>query len=331
GAILGSLGFMLAMFYIWFALPAGDPVREHWRLLGLTIWLALMGVVIWGTLVGSLMPFDAVVINTLTTAYVFDRRSQGDANMYRKIDLKFAASTGAAVNDDSIFIGSTEGRCESVLLAPAVHRWDLQTEGRIEADPDTFDRLVYVASTASSGNRFHAVRSREEYERVWSQKLDGPVVANFHVDQRGCFVPCKNNVLYAFSPASGEPLWAPVSTDGRLTQDVQVSDRTVFQYADADKFYAVNLLDGSIRWTMPEGRVVLAAMKGNVYVLDDQKNLRIIDEILGQEKAALPMYGFDFLLPNTQAKAIYGATADGKLYCINPAEDEVLPRGGGGF
>jgi len=53
GAMLGILGFVRAAFT-----AATDP-RYHsfWHLIGFTVFLALVGIVLWGTIVGSMLPF----------------------------------------------------------------------------------------------------------------------------------------------------------------------------------------------------------------------------------------------------------------------------------
>ncbi len=52
GAILGAIGFLRITVWSQFAPTYG----EHWLLIALTVALALVGVVIWGTLSGSLLP-----------------------------------------------------------------------------------------------------------------------------------------------------------------------------------------------------------------------------------------------------------------------------------
>jgi magnesium transporter len=55
GSILGSIG--LLRITIWSAVPAfGDPYGPNWLTVGLTVAIALVGVVMWGTLSGSLLP-----------------------------------------------------------------------------------------------------------------------------------------------------------------------------------------------------------------------------------------------------------------------------------
>jgi magnesium transporter len=53
GAILGSIGFL--RISIWSAFS--NLYGEHWLLVAFTVSLALIGVVLWGTLIGSLLPF----------------------------------------------------------------------------------------------------------------------------------------------------------------------------------------------------------------------------------------------------------------------------------
>jgi magnesium transporter len=53
GGILGTIGFL--RITIWSAFS--DLYTEHWLLVALTVGCALVGVVLWGTMIGSLLPF----------------------------------------------------------------------------------------------------------------------------------------------------------------------------------------------------------------------------------------------------------------------------------
>jgi magnesium transporter len=52
GAILGTIGF--ARIWLWSTVL--DTYGPHWALVGLTVALSLVGVVLWGSLIGSLLP-----------------------------------------------------------------------------------------------------------------------------------------------------------------------------------------------------------------------------------------------------------------------------------
>jgi magnesium transporter len=53
GGILGAIGFFRITLWSAFSNIYG----EHWLLIALTVSIALVGVVLWGTLIGSLLPF----------------------------------------------------------------------------------------------------------------------------------------------------------------------------------------------------------------------------------------------------------------------------------
>ena len=53
GSVLGVIGFLRITVWSAFSTIYG----EHWVLVALTVSLALVGVVLWGTLIGSLLPF----------------------------------------------------------------------------------------------------------------------------------------------------------------------------------------------------------------------------------------------------------------------------------
>jgi magnesium transporter len=53
GAILGSIGFLRITLWSAFA----DTYGPHWLLVAITVAISLVGVVLWGTLSGSLLPF----------------------------------------------------------------------------------------------------------------------------------------------------------------------------------------------------------------------------------------------------------------------------------
>jgi magnesium transporter len=54
GTLLGAIGFL--RITIWSVVSHGTSYGPHWPLVGLTIFFALIGVVLWGTLAGSMLP-----------------------------------------------------------------------------------------------------------------------------------------------------------------------------------------------------------------------------------------------------------------------------------
>jgi len=260
---------------------------------------------------GRLEPFDAVLINTLSYVLVIDR---SNGQLRRKIPFDFAANTTGTCDGTYFYVGSTKGWYYAIRLNEAVKEWWHSANGMITAPIEKFRGSIYIADDTGT---IIATRTSAGGRKVWKQQLRGAVTGKFHVDQRGCFVASDDNRLYAFSLTDGQPLWEqPFVCEGPLRDPVQVAEYTIFQFARRDKFYAVNLVTGKQRWTLPDGRKVLAVMDGQVYVLSAGNGLLIVDEMLGTVKTEVPLTGWELSAGNTDKPAIYVASGSGKVACI---------------
>ncbi len=264
-------------------------------------------------------PFDAVFFNTLSYVRVINRKT-GEV-VREAVPFDFAANTGGDTNGLYYFVGSVKGIYYGILLQEAVEVWKLSTRDILSAPLVYHDRRLYVGSTDGS---FYCTQVSGRGDELWRQETDGPITAAFHVDQRGCFVPSEDNRLYAFGLISGLPLWEPFICEGPLRDPVQVGERTVFQYARRDRLYAIDVANGRKRWDLEQGRVVLAVVDAEAYVLDAAGNLRVIDEMTGETIRTLPLTGWDVFLRNATAPAIYMASEDGHVACIRPQDSGYL-------
>ncbi len=159
----------------------------------------------------------------------------------------------------------------------------------------------------------------------WDQPLVGSVVAPFHVDDRGIFIPCEDHRVYAFDTMTGAKLWDPEAfiTKGLLRSAVQVSANSIFQYADGDAFYALDVATGRKRWSIPARGFtqVLAIGGGMVYLRGSDNMLTMADEMTGPPaKMTVPLTGMELFVNNTRNTVIYTGTRDGRLFCITPAD-----------
>lgn len=272
-------------------------------------------------------PFHAVILNTLSSVLVVDRAT---GKLAMKLPLDFAASTGGAAAKDPCgrflyYLASVDGRCHAVDLSRALSLWSTDFGGAIRATPVTYGGLLFVADEngvlhAGSGDP-SGPRGLWDSNQTESEAMHGAVLADMHVDERGCFVPCEDNRLYAFDRTTGKALWPPLVCQGPLRQPPQVGENTIFQYALRDRLYAVDVATGVQRWTMPAGRLVVGIVRdegSHVYVLDATGDLRVVEEISGQERSSAPITGYAVYLPNVTAPAIYAASRTGRVVCIRP-------------
>jgi len=262
--------------------------------------------------------FDAVVLNTMTRLIVLDR---ADGTEVRNLRLERPANSSCSSDGVNAYIGSVNGLYHAFTLEKGVLVWTRSTDGMISA-PVVYSRgHVYVASEDAT---FYVTRVGPQSQAVWRYKFGGPVTAPFVVADNVCFVACRDSKLYALEAFTGDQLWPPFICRADLTTPPQLGRNLVFQYAEGDKFYAINTTNGAEMWSTPDGRLVLAAIGKDVYLLDRFRKLRIIDEESGKLKAAVSLWGMTVFAPNTTHPAIYGASDSGWVVCINQVSEGRL-------
>jgi outer membrane protein assembly factor BamB len=277
----------------------------------------------------ALPQFNLVFINTPGYVLAFERDS---GELLRKISFdtrpdQFAANTGGACDGRFFYVGSVNGRCYCYRVHETVIGWIMPTSETLTAAPQCHapggSPRVYIAG--ENGEYFIA-KSGPPLSDLWPPDgtrqwpdMAGPVITEFRVDDRAVFMPCANRRVYAFPLGGGPSLWR-FTCDGLLKDPLQLSENSVFQYASGDKLYAINPANGKQRWAIPAGRRVLATMSREdmplAYVVDAERNLLVVDEILGKVVASIPLTGVDLFADNTAAPAIYMANRGGALYCL---------------
>ena len=285
----------------------------------------------------TLTPADLVLINTPDYVLALDRAT---GKRWRKIgfDAKphdFVANTGGGCDGALFYVGSARGQCYAIRINETVIAWVLPTGDTLSAAPRCHNpggsNRVFVAGEDAE---LYIALAEAPLSRVWPPEgtrqwpaMAGPVTAEFHVDDRACFIPCVSRRVYAFAPSGGQPLWR-FTCGGALVDPIQVSENTVFQCAEGDRLYALNPANGTLRWSMPRGRRVLAAMPADevptAYLVDYARNLLVVDEILGKIRASIPLTGCELFADNTSAPAIYVGSRSGQLHCLRQAGAEHL-------
>jgi len=258
-------------------------------------------------------PFNALMLNTLHYMVLLDRVTGVE---WRRIPLKFAANSGGSSDGRYYFAGAAGGRYHAIALNEAIEAWSLETDSMITSPPMYHNGRLFVAS---EDHHLYSAEIGAHGKQVWRQTLDASVTGQMQVDARGCFVPCQDNRLYAFDAMSGTPLWDPFVCAGPLSEGVQAGEETLFQYADRDALYAVNVANGRERWHLPSAKraSVVGLISGMVYVRDTSAGeLQIVDELLGSIANTIEVDADLLFAPNALKSALYIATPDGRVFCI---------------
>ena len=287
----------------------------------------------------SLPARDLVLVNTPNCVMALDRMTGEEV---RKISFaqyqpgSFVANTGGGCDGTFFYVGTANGDVKAIRINEGVVAWSYQAGSIMCASPQCLavtgtSPRVYVATGEGDyailkSNSLLLVMWPMTGARRWHD-MSGGVLATFHVDDRAAFIPCVNQRVYAFGLAGGEPLWR-FTAKGQLLDDVQVSENSVFQYSRGDKLYALDVTNGKCRWSMRQGRRVLADMPSNgvptSYLVDDARNLLVVDEILGKIRVTIPLTGVSLFADNTSAAAIYLGNAAGRLVCLRQIGAEHL-------
>lgn len=267
-------------------------------------------------------PFDVVMVGTLTDLVILDRVT---GQQLKQIALPYPAMGTGATDGTYFYYGSNRPWYHAIDLTSGLTVWGLPADGAITAPLQFFEGVLYVTTEAGTA---YATAVGARGQTLWTSReqqsvtMHGPVTAASYVDQRGLFVPCEDNRLYAYDRSTGRPLWSPLVCQGPLREPVQASAQSLFQHVLRDRFYAADVATGTTRWTLPTGQKVLAmiseAGSSKACVLDADNNLLVVDEVLGQTDATVPMTGLDLFVGNTATAAIYAGTANGHLVCIRP-------------
>jgi outer membrane protein assembly factor BamB len=267
-------------------------------------------------------PMDVVVINSSSQVVVIDRKS---GKVVRRIDLEYGAGCGGGTDGVISCVGAAGGRYYAVSLQQQVTFWRSWAGADVQAPIECFGGAMYVASVKGQVLCARAGRNAPDPRR---RALGGPVSAAMHVDARGCFIPCQDNFLYAFTADLSTKLWDhPFGCGGPLRSPVQVGERTVFQLADGDKFYAINIVDGLERWSRKDGVQVVAAIGKYVYVRDTAGRLLQVDEVMGTVEASASLGALDLFAGNATEPAVYAGWSGGRVVCLKPLSAARITEG----
>jgi outer membrane protein assembly factor BamB len=269
----------------------------------------------------ELVTFDAAIVHSIDRVLVLDRRN---GKIYR--DLEFSdlgissvITERGAVSGNTFYYPATDGTYTAMGLDAVVRKWRSSTRGLVLVSFKSHNRTLYIGDGTGM---FQAINTmRMEDRLIWQRDLETDIVGDFVVDDMGCFVPTQANRLYGLTPTGGLIDGYPVVFDGELVNPVQTSSASLFVYATGDGLHCVNRVTGEKRWKIPEGRFVVASRQGDVFLIDKDNNLRIVDEVQGRNKATVPMTGFVKYAHAPAQELIYAVTADDRIYCIQKIPD----------
>ncbi|MCK5113282.1 MAG: PQQ-like beta-propeller repeat protein [Phycisphaerae bacterium] len=262
-------------------------------------------------------PFDAILINTYTRFLVINNKT---GRVVRDINFDTFSATNSGVTDGQrLYVAASSEDLVAFKILTSVKKWEKDI-GEITVPVIVSDRRVFVGTTDGALSCYDAADSSM---RLWKKTLNGQITSEFFVDDRGTFVATDEGYLNALDPDSGNSLWKALHIKGQPNGGMTVGDQTIFQPTTAG-LYAVDLTTGQQRWVLKGGKAVLAVMGEIVYVLTNDKNMLLVNEVTGDVLFTVPMDIYDFCVVNVKVPGIYAVTADGRVTCIRQMDAPKL-------
>lgn len=234
------------------------------------------------------------------------------------------------VDNDRIFVGSTDGKMYALSVKTGQQIWTHDTSDEIEAPALVLNGLVYFGTLSGE---FYALGA-DSGQVVWKIRVDNGIYgsANWAVHPETgdtlLFVGSYDNHMYCLSSKTGENVWSYET--GSYINGAPATDgaRVVFGGCD-EILHVVSIVDGSRSGGIEVGSYIpgSAAISGNrayvghygdKLVCADLNSLQIIWEYSDPDGGAF------FASPAVNATVVLIGGRDGFLHCINRDTGEAV-------
>ncbi len=258
----------------------------------------------------------AVVIPTTTAIHVHDRY---DGRQITRFAPAFPISSACVAIDDSIFIGSRNGRFYSLIvgsqpLADPVMRWEVLVGGAVSASPVLFgDRNRDLLMASESGAVVSCYAPNKALK--WQFQAGGAVLGDPVVDASGVYVPCMDRSLYKLNSDSGAFIWRVLFSSPLSTGPTAVA-QTVYQSCSGCGVTALDAITGDQKWRIEGASSFVSHGASGDLLFSPPGRLLLIEHEKGEQLAEVKTPGIAFAVSNPANSAAYLLGGEGRVYCI---------------
>ncbi len=194
---------------------------------------------------------------------------------------------GACIEESTVVVGDRSGTITGYTLADGAVRWTESMGGPICSTPAGAGGRVVVAA---ANGEIVCIACRTGHV-VWREKTGVPVVAAPCITDDRVLVGSSAGRFFAFSLESGKQIWEQGGVEGFVETRPLVDGGTIYFGAWDTYFYALNLVDGSIRWKWSNGNpgrllspaaCLPVASGGRVFLVAPDRFMTALDEATGK-------------------------------------------------
>lgn len=238
--------------------------------------------------------------------------------------------SGATIADNSIFVGSLEGRLVGLNKADGSLLWPGDEEAGIPGTaeskvaiygtPAVAGDLVYVAGY--NGKVYAFVLGTGVLRWVYPREGNlGPIVGGLVISQDKVYLSCSDSKVYALDAATGDRVWS-FETGDKIWSTPTIDGDTLYVTSFDKKLYALNASDGSKKWDFEIGATSVTTplvYANTVYIGSFDRYFYAVDVSTGRLKWRSEIEGGKWFWAKAVAhdNVIYAPNLDGKVYILN--------------
>ena len=254
-----------------------------------------------------------VVITTTTQTFVYDRYS---GHLLQSFTPTFPVGCGAVGYDNTVFLGGSDGRFYSLLLAhPRItrpyRRWEVIAGGPVTASP-LLQRNGNLLFASQNGVMFSC--SAIDRTFGWAFATGGAILGDPAVDESGVYVASFDRSLYKLHSGIGELLWR-VRFPHPLVEGPIVQAHTVYQYCQDYGVTAIDTDTGEERWHVTTARIFAARSRDRTILFTNDRRLLVVDQDSGEIKQSIPADPAFTVVSNPHDDAVYLLDRAGRVLC----------------
>lgn len=278
---------------------------------GRTYWVAEIGKASYQTQMPAVNDKYVAVTNG-DTLYLLDRSTGGQIWSQR---LGKAPSAGPALSDDRVYVPLDGGLVEG---------YKIQRERLLDHVPTRFSGTgLTPQSPVTVGNRVlwttdkGYVYSREQTKELIQFRFrmnDTATAAPLYMAPF-VYAASRSGTVYCLDEVTGLDVWQ-ASGANSISRPLTAIDGKLFAISETGEMLRLNPLSGAQMWYTTGIARFLAAGAKNLYVLDAQDRLQVLDAETGGRKGSIPVSGIDLAVRNTSSDRIYLASSTGTLQCL---------------
>jgi len=257
--------------------------------------------------------------------------------------------SGGVVADETLFLGSMEGRLVAVSVADGARQWSepitITSSGGfgcaassaavpIYGTPAVAGDLVYITTYSGEVYAFEISLLQDEYKWVYPRKGEGnlqTIVGGAVVALDKVYFGCSDGKVYALKADTGVEAWEPFQTGDKIWSTPVVEEGTVYVTSFDKKLYALDADSGKMKWDKAaEAGGAIASpplvYNGTVYFGAFDRYFYAINASDGslKWKSEVEAGKWFWAKPVVYNNTVYAPCLDGKVYILDAESGHEL-------